>query len=206
MNLNQPKTERRTKLDLGVQADRVGVGRLSLVGFLTDRKDAIVLSGRTETLEGRIMELYLNRDQDQLGIEIDARSSPLGGNVQPFLNFLAMRSRAEAVGKMVRNLEMPRFITSGGFYATRGQLDFTLLWKFVSSYQSTRFAAGSPPVPQPLGDYHNFNATVGWTFGVKPLNRVYLEAANLADRKFSTVVGYPDYGRRITVGWRSSFK
>ena len=206
VNLNEPKTERRIKLDLGVQANRTGVGQFSLVGFLTDQKNAIVLSGLTEALGGRVMELYLNRDQDQLGIEIDARSSPLAGNLQLFLNFLAMRSRAEANGGMIRNRELPRFITSGGFYGKNAQIDFNFLWKFVSSYQNTRFVGGSPPVPRPLGDYHVLNAVIGWSFGVKLRNRVYLEIRNLADRKFSTVVGYPDYGRRFTLGWRSSIK
>jgi len=206
VNLREPGTERRIKLDFGVQALKAGAGMVSMAVFLTEQKDAIVLSGLTETLGGRVMELYLNRDQDQLGLEIDARSAPLAGNVQLFLNLLAMRSRAEANGKMVRNGELPRFIASSGLYFSRGKLDLTLLWKYVSAYESTRFAGGSPPVPQPLGGYHNLNATAGWSFGSKPRNRVYLEARNLADKEFSTVVGYPDYGRRFTVGWRSSFK
>jgi outer membrane receptor protein involved in Fe transport len=32
--------------------------------------------------------------------------------------------------------------------------------------------------------------------------RVYLEIMNLGDSRYSTVVGYPDYGRRFTLGIR----
>jgi outer membrane receptor protein involved in Fe transport len=206
INLEEPATERRIKVDLGVQAAWEALGRVSLAGFLTERKDAIALSGQTETLENRVMELYLNRDQDQLGVEIDARSMPLKGNVQLFFNFLAMRSRAETGGEMLRDREMPRFIASGGFYTTKEHLDFNLLWKFVSGYESTRFAEGAPPLPQPLGGYHSLNITTGWTFGVKPVNRAYFEIVNLTNENYSTVVGYPDYGRRFTVGLHSSFK
>ncbi|MBN2289825.1 MAG: TonB-dependent receptor plug domain-containing protein, partial [Candidatus Glassbacteria bacterium] len=206
VDLREPETERRTKLDLGVQADRAGLGKLTVAGFLTDRRDAIVLSGLTETVGGRVLELYLNRDQDQIGIEVDARSAPLADMVQVFMNFLAMRNRAEQDGKMVRDLELPRFIAGGGLYAEKGQLDLNLLWKYVSSYESTRFAEGKPPLPQPLGGYHTLGLTAGWTFGTRPRTRLYLEVANLADNQFSTVVGYPDYGRRLTVGLRSSIK
>jgi len=107
---------------------------------------------------------------------------------------------------MTRNRELPRFITSGGVYASRAKLDFNLLWKHVSFYESTRFAGGNPPLPQPLGDYHNLNLTLGYTFGARPVYRAYLEIKNFANSRFSTVVGYPDYGRRVSLGILSVYK
>jgi len=206
VNLNQPEAEKRTKLDLGFQVKKAGLGYFSLAGFLLKQKDAIVLGGKTEEFAGRLMELYLNRDQDQVGLEMDARIIRLDGRLQLFGNFMALRSRARASSEMTRNRELPRFITSGGVYTSKAKLDFNLLWKHVSSYESTRFAAGKPPLPQPLGDYHNLNLTLGYTFGLRPVYRVYLEVKNLANSRFSTVVGYPDYGRRFTVGVLSVYK
>jgi outer membrane cobalamin receptor len=206
VDLEDPENERRTKLDLGVRAARRDIGQLSVTGFLTQQDNAIVLSGKTEEMDGRIMELYLNRDQDQLGVEVEARTAPLLESIEPFLNITAMRLRAESDGEMVSNEEQPELIMSGGVYASRMGFDLNVLWKYVSSYESTRFAAGSPPSPQPLGDFHSLNATVGYSFGQKHRARVYLEIENLLDEDFSTMVGYPDLGRRFAVGLRQSFR
>ncbi len=102
---------------------------------------------------------------------------------------------------MIRNEEQPQLIMSGGIYASKLNLDLSILWKFVSSYESTRFVE-SGAGPQPLGDFHALNATVGWSFGRKHRARVYMEVENLTDEEFSTVVGYPDLGRRFTIGIR----
>jgi hypothetical protein len=204
VNLEEPKNERRIKLDLGVRA-----GQVSLVGFLTQQADAIALSGKTEELEGRVMELYMNRDQDQIGLELEAKTEPLFNIVQPFINVTAMRSRAESEGEMERNKELPQLIVNGGVYASRSRFDVSVFWKYVSSYESTRFVAvksGEPPVPQPLGDFHTLNATAGWSFGGRHRARIYVEVKNITDRKFSTVVGYPDFGRKFTIGLRQAFR
>ena len=93
-DLNDPKNERRIKLDLGTRATYGNIGRLSLVGFYVQQKDAIALSGKTNEMNGRVMELYLNQDQDQLGVEFEARTIPLLGFIEPFVNAVAMKSRA----------------------------------------------------------------------------------------------------------------
>jgi len=206
VDMEDPENERRTKLDLGVRAVRGGIGQLSVTGFLTQQDNAIVLSGKTEEMDGRIMELYLNRNQDQLGVEVEARTVPLLKSIEPFLNVTAMRLRAESEGEMVSNEEQPDLIMSGGVYASKMGFDLNVLWKYVSSYESKRFAAGDPPTPQPLGDFHSLNATVGYSFGQKHKARIYLEIENLLDEDFSTMVGYPDLGRRFTVGLRQSFR
>jgi len=209
VNLEEPQNEMRSKLDVGVRAMRERVGQLSVVGFFTQQKDAIVLSGQTETVNGRVMELYINRDQNQLGVEFEARSASLFNIADLFLNVTAMRSSAESEGEMKHNKEQPQLIMGGGIYASQSQFDLNILWKFVSSYESTRFVAseqGNPPIPQPLGDFHALNATVGRSFGKQHRTRVYLELENLTDKKFSTVVGYPNSGRRFTFGMCQTFK
>jgi len=96
---------------------------------------------------------------------------------------------------------------NSGIYVSKSNIDFNLLWKYVSSYENTRFLAivkNKPLVPDPLGKFHCLNAIIGWSFGKKHQTRAYIEFGNLLDKKFSTVVGYPDFGRIITVGIKSA--
>jgi hypothetical protein len=44
--------------------------------------------------------------------------------------------------------------------------------------------------------------TGGYTVGAGRLIRIYVKATNITYQKYSTVVGYPDFGRRIGVGTR----
>jgi outer membrane receptor protein involved in Fe transport len=46
---------------------------------------------------------------------------------------------------------------------------------------------------------------VGYSLGKRERLRIYVEATNLTDSRYSTVVGYPDYGRRFQVGIRQIF-
>ncbi|GAI94158.1 unnamed protein product, partial [marine sediment metagenome] len=73
----EPKNERRVKLDIGIRSMFERIGKLSVVGFFVQQQDAIVLSDQTVTRDNRTMELYLNRDQRQLGVEFEARSTLL---------------------------------------------------------------------------------------------------------------------------------
>lgn len=208
-DMQEPENEKRLKIDLGLITKRENIGQLSFVWFITRQNDALVLSGKTVTIEGKVLETFLNRDQRQTGIEIDARSVPLRGCLQLFANFVAISPRAEVEGRMVRDRETPRIISSGGLFITRAGYDLNLFLKTVSSYESTRFVAGTagqPIMPQPLGAYQTLNLTIGRNFGSRPFNRFYLEVTNLADDRYSTVAGYPDYGRRMTAGWRIVYK
>jgi len=208
VNGAEPGDERRVMLDAGVKITDEKFGETSIAGFLTLQNDAIVLSGKTETVNGRTMELYLNRDQYQAGVEFEFKSKPIRDVAGLFLNATAMRSRAEIDGEMRRDGEKPACIAGGGIYGGFSGYDCNLFWKYVSSYESTRFVAGidgAPPEPQPLGDYITLNLTAGRSFGASLKSRVYVEITNLMDRRYSTVAGYPDFGRRYTVGLRQAF-
>jgi len=201
----EPENERRIKLDAGVRLSRADIGEATVTGFLTLQRDAIVLSGRTEERDGRVMELYLNRDQRQTGIELDARSATIRRTARLFFNAVLMTTEADMDGGMKRVGEYPDAILGGGVYSVFSAFDLNLFWKYVSSYENSRFTAapgGRSAQPQPLGDYHTVNCTVGRSFGS---SRAYFEITNLFDKRFSTVVGYPDYGRRYTVGIRQVF-
>ncbi|MEK7400323.1 MAG: TonB-dependent receptor plug domain-containing protein, partial [Candidatus Poribacteria bacterium] len=154
IQLETPKNERRTKLDSGFRVMSSKIGSISLVGFVIQQKDAITLSGITKEINGRIMELYMNQNKDQIGLELDAQSTPIFGIAESFFNFTAMRSHSESEGKMKSDEQVPQFILNTGIYASKSNIDFNLLWKYVSSYESTRFLAtvkGQPIVPEPLG-------------------------------------------------------
>ncbi len=204
VDLEEPETEHRTMVDAGVQLEKEKVGEFSLVGFYILQSDAIVLSGETEEVNGRIMELYLNRDQDTAGVEFEFKSRPLYEKIHFLFNVTAMNPRARSDDEsMERDIEKPRVILGAGVLGKQWNLDYNFFWKYVSGYESSRFA--SPPVPQPLGDFHTFNLTIGHPLGRYENTRVYLELTNLTDNEYSTVVGYPDYGRSFRVGIRQSF-
>ena len=104
---------------------------------------------------------------------------------------------------MRRDGELPRGIAGGGMSASRWGFDLSLFWKFVSSYQSRRFA--EPPVEQPLGGFNTADLILGRRLGTGKRTRIYAEMKNVADKAYSTVVGYPDYGRRVMIGLEHTF-
>ncbi|MHB9028673.1 MAG: TonB-dependent receptor domain-containing protein, partial [Candidatus Latescibacterota bacterium] len=201
---NEPDSERRLKLDAGFRVSPPGLGSAVLTGFLVKQDDAIALTGKTATVNGHVLELYENRDQRQVGIELEYRSPLIRNAIQVFATGAALRSRAEQNGVVRTNKETPKVIASGGIYSTRRGFDLNALWKYVSEYESMRFAAPGKG-PQPLGDFHDITLTGGYSFGPGRKSRVYLEARNLFDTGYSTVVGYPDFGRRYTAGFRQVF-
>ena len=203
VDLQTPKNETRIKADLGIRIKLHDIGRISADGFFVDRNDAIILTAETYDLNGRIMPLYDNRDQNEYGIELDYRSVRLLNSMEMFVNGLAMSSQFEENGKWTENKEIPSVIINGGIYFLRDQFDLTFLAKYVSRYENSRFAQkapdGSTP-PQPLGDFVSLNANFGWSTGTAYHLRFYLDITNIADVHYSTVVGYPDYGRRFRLG------
>ena len=105
---------------------------------------------------------------------------------------------------MVRNTDHPAMITSGGIYMSKWNIDLNVLGKYVSSFESIRFAPKTAG-PQPLGDYFVLDCNGGYTFKGKVPLRLYLRVRNLTDKRYSTVVGWPDFGRSIYLGMRLSF-
>lgn len=204
VNLSEPLNETRVKVDIGLRKFWREAGQISAVGFATLQKNALVLSGKTYSAPSRIMELYLNRDQDQYGVELEVRSVKILQVMETFFNMTAMNSRARQAGEMRRNGELPQWISSGGIYLLHGSFDGAVLGKYVSGYASARFAANG--VPQPLGNFFVVNANFGWTVGKTYTTRFYLEYKNLTDVHYATVVGYPDFGRQVTIGIRQIFK
>jgi outer membrane receptor protein involved in Fe transport len=92
-------------------------------------------------------------------------------------------------------------IIGSGILGKQWKLDCNFFWKYVSGYESSRFASAF----HPLGNFHTLNLTLGHPLGKYENIRVYLELTNLTDNRYSTVVGYPDYGRSFRIGIRQQF-
>ncbi len=202
-NLQPPEKEGRLMADVGFRLSDHRVGTSTVSGFIVQRRNGINLSGSTRTVNGRLMELYENRDQDSRGVEIDLHSRRLADTVQLFFNFTALTARIEAGDLMRSDSEVPGTIAGAGISASRWDCDLNVFWKFVSSYESLRFA--EPAVEQPLGGFHNVDVILGRRLGPGKQTRIYAEIRNIADRAYSTVVGYPDYGRRVMIGLEHMF-
>jgi outer membrane cobalamin receptor len=196
-----PKTEHRIMVDTGIQVNKEEIGEFSLVGFYIRQSDAIVLTGDTVEDEstGSYIELYENRDQDTTGIEFEYKSRLLYDKINLLFNLTAMNPRARSdSGSMERDTEKPRVVLGMGLMGKQWNLDYNFFWKYVSGYESSRFASSL----QPLGDFHTFNLTFSHPLGSFENTRIYLDLTNITDNHYSTVVGYPDYGRSFTVGIR----
>jgi outer membrane cobalamin receptor len=176
-------------------------GRMSLTAFSVLQENAIALSGTTwkDPVSGMIRELYVNRGQYQQGLEYEIVSPLLFNLINPFLNFTWMKSEMKKEGSMVRNMENPVFIQSAGIYLNKKGLDFNIFSKYVSPFENQRFASVAAG-PQPLGDYVQIDLTGGYTFRSKIAVRCYFKIRNMTDKRFSTVIGYPDFGRMVYLG------
>ncbi len=205
-SMTEPENETRLKIDIGSIYKTGLSGKYSLTAFGVFQKNAIVLSGATSiSVEtGEVRVLYLNRDQNQMGIEFEAMPPPVRNSIRPFFNFTIMRSLMEDDNQMVTNREHPVLISSGGLYFRQKAFDLNILCKYVSPFENDRFV-NPEDGPRPLGDFFVADINGGYTTkGSVPL-RFYLRVRNLMDSRYSTVNGYPDFGRLLYAGVQVKF-
>jgi outer membrane receptor protein involved in Fe transport len=201
--MNIPANEFRIKLDLGWMKRWERGGHLVLTSFLVKQDNALEYSGTTleHPVTGSTMELYLNRDQDQFGLEMDARTFRMLNLFSAFYNLTWMSSGIYEDGDRIRNREHPAWISNAGIYLERAGFDLNLFGKYVSAFENDRFADPAEG-PQPLGDFFSMDMTGGYTIKRGISTRIYFNITNLTNCKYSTVVGYPDFGRRFRAGVR----
>jgi iron complex outermembrane receptor protein len=206
VNLNVPENETRVKLDLGAVKQLGKTGKVTLSTFAVIQKNAIALSGTTFTdpETNLVRELYLNRDQNQLGAEFEIVSPRVLDLFGAYFNISAMKSEMRENGMMVRSRENPIVIASTGILLDKKNFDFNIYLKYVSAFESIRFAPANAG-PQPLGDFLAIDFNGGYTFQGKMPLRLYIRVRNLTDKRYSTVVGYPDFGRMLYLGMRLNF-
>jgi iron complex outermembrane receptor protein len=208
VDLNVPVNETRLKLDLGAVKQIGNTGRITVTTFAVIQKNAITLSGTVDTVDISafiIRELYINRDQYQVGLELEVASPRLWNVMEPFFNFSVMKSEMmNDAGSMVRNKDNPEMIAGGGVNLNKWNFDLNIFGKYVSAFESIRFAPKTAG-PQPLGDFLSIDCNGGYTLKGKVPVRFYFKVRNLTDKKYSTVVGYPDFGRMIYFGIQLKF-
>lgn len=206
-DLNVPLNESRYKLDFGIVRSLEGNGKITATAFSVIQDNAIILSGDTylDVITNLRRELYVNRDQTQYGFEFEIISPELVSMITPFLNFTLMKSSMTESGIKVTNKENPILISSGGLYFDRKNIDLNILCKYVSEFENDRFA-NPLDGPQPLGDFFTADITGGYTTTGKIPVRFYFRIKNLTDKRYSTVIGYPDYGRTIYAGVQVKFQ
>jgi len=76
----------------------------------------------------------------------------------------------------MKNKEDPAIITSGGLYLNKKNIDFNLFGKYVSPFESIRFAPKNAD-PQPLGDFFTIDCNGGYTLKGKIPIRFYFRSA-----------------------------
>jgi len=205
-NLTMPENEYRTMVDLGYRITPEHLPSMVLTGFYVNQKNAIMYSGEILELEdGRFVELYQNQDQFQYGVEFEARSPVLfKRSTTIFLNLTGMRSMIREESETIKNSELPAFIANSGMNIRLRDFDLNVYGNYSSQFFSTRFADKSVG-PVPLGGYFRIDLNTGYTLGSEDNWRIYGSVKNLLNRKYSTVVGYPDPGRRFYLGLEYRF-
>lgn len=205
-DLTVPSNENRFKIDMGTVKSFGKSGKITLTAFGIFQKKAIVLSGETylDSQTNIRRELYLNRDQNLTGLEFEIVTSQIFKFIEPFLNFTLMKSLMKEGGSLVTNKENPVLIANGGIYSKIKSFDLNLICKYVSPFENDRFASLTAG-PQPLGDFFTVDLLGGYTIKSKIPIRVYFKINNLTNKRYSTVIGYPDFGRMIFAGMQIKF-
>lgn len=206
-NLNTPENEYRTMLDLGYKITSSNLSSIVLTGFYVNQNKAIIYSGEIIELEqGRIVELYENVNQFQYGIELEAKSPRMfKRSTNIFFNLTGMKSMLMEENESIKNSELPELIFNTGLNVQLYDIDLNLYANYSSEFFSTRFADKSVG-PVSLGGYFRIDLNLGYSFGIEDNWRIYCSVKNLSDVNYSTVVGYPNPGRRINVGVNYHFR
>ncbi|HBE41639.1 MAG TPA: hypothetical protein DDW27_10635, partial [Bacteroidales bacterium] len=124
--------------------------------------------------------------------------------IRPFFNITFMQSKMEEDGALVVNKENPVWIANAGIYSVWKSFDINLMGKYVSPFENDRFVSVADG-PQPLGDFFVLDLNGGYTTKWKTPVRFYLRSKNLTNKIYSTVNGYPDFGRMIHAGIQVKF-
>lgn len=204
--VSEPLNETRYKIDIGLLHNIGEDGKMTLTAFGVYQRNGIVLSGTTylDPQTNIRRELYHNRNQYQKGIEFEITAPVLFGTIKPFFNFTIMQSKMEEEDKMVINKEHPVWISNAGIYSAWKNFDLNIMGKYVSPFENDRFVSPADG-PQPLGDFLVLDCNGGYTTKWNTPVRFYARIKNLTDRKYSTVNGYPDFGRMLFGGIQIKF-
>lgn len=187
---NKPVDENRIKIDAGTTFKNT-LGKATLTGFYTYRKNALLMSNRMDTLpDGRIYSLYRNRNIDIKGVEIDIRSSEIYNLATIFANGMIKKSPYDSLENT------PDRIVSAGLTLQKFKFSLDMFGKYVGPFENKRFSPDG--ALHPLGDFGTLDIVLGYQLSKS--TRTFVRMENLTDDRYSTAIGYPDFGRRMAVG------
>ena len=200
---NSLNRETRIILDGGISLKEAAVGSLKAGLFATFRQDAILLTQTVVMEDDDTFNTYANNDVQQYGVELECRSAQICGIFTLFGNATVMDSQRLTAGSWSSYREIPHVIAAAGVNSLIGRVDVNLFGKYVSSYENKRFAEDKQY--HDLGNFVNLNLTAGVSLGKERATRVYASLKNLLNDKYSTVVGFPDYGFQAFAGVQHRF-
>lgn len=208
-NWDDLENEMQVKADGGARWAIENIATLTATGFYNYRGNGIATTTQWDSVvvddDTLLLPIYENADMTTAGIELEARSARIADIAQAFVNASFMNHRKNIDGEYEDDTEKPQAIVGGGLNLTMGGFDVNIYGKYVSDYESARFALGGDTIG--LGDYSTIDLSAGYTYTLDNGQSIRISVAvnNLSDERYSTVVGYPDYGREFTVGLKYSY-
>ena len=199
--------ENRTNLDLGIVADFGKVGKVTLSGFYTKRKNTSEYTGVLYTNGLGVETEYLdNIDTKTYGIELVWTSPVYGDWFSANANATLMRTK-ETTGDIEERYERsPEVMLNGGIKAEKYGFTFTANAKYISRYIGDRFVSKSSPDEKVyIGNYLNIDLALNYQLPKYPVS-FFGRVINLTDKHYATMTPvYPDYGRQFSLGAKFSF-
>ncbi|OGJ92765.1 MAG: hypothetical protein A2487_20835 [Candidatus Raymondbacteria bacterium RifOxyC12_full_50_8] len=187
---NKPAAETRIKVDAGATFQNT-LGKATLTGFYTYRENALLMSSHMDTLlDGRIYSLYRNKNIDVKGLEVDLRSMEFINLATFFANGMFKKSPYDSLENT------PDQIVTTGLTLQRSRFSADMFGKYVGPFENKRFSPDK--AVHPLGDFLSLDVTLGCQLNTS--TRVFMRMENITDERYSTAIGYPDFGRRVAVG------
>lgn len=198
--------EKQLKLDVGGRLTNARLGTLTAAFFRIDRYDGIAITSAWDSVftggDTLVLPLHENVDMATTGFEVETRTSRLADVAEGFANFTYMSHQRREGDSLVDDNEKPNLVAGGGLNLYLGGFDVHLYGKYVSEYESSRFALNRATVD--IGGFSALDLSAGYTHTLSGGStiRLFVAIDNLTDRRYSTVVGYPDFGREVSVGLR----
>ncbi|MBD3243967.1 MAG: TonB-dependent receptor plug domain-containing protein [Chitinivibrionales bacterium] len=196
--------EKQFKLDAGGQLAHPRFGQLTGAAFYIFRNDGIAITSQWDSVftggDTLVLPLHENTDMITAGFEIETRTARFADAAEGFANVTYMSHRRTDGDSLVEDKEKPNLVAGGGLNLYLGNFDVHLYGKYVSEYESSRFALNRDTVD--VGGFSTLDLSAGYTHTLSGGStiRLFVAIDNLTDRRYSTVVGYPDFGREVSVG------
>ena len=202
-----PLNEKRILIDVGIMKSFENNSKLKITSFYVKRIDAVEYDGETlELYDGSIIALYENVNQYNYGIESEFRYNKLFSCITPFANIMLNKAKVESNdGNFIIDDEVPSFIGNIGSTFELSGFEFNIYCNYTGRYYNDRFVSNDYLTEYgkaPLGDFVDIDIIAAYNLGDKYKIRIFGEIRNLLNKKYSTVAGYHDFGRRIAFGLR----